>query len=132
MVSALELLKIPGVIDRLRCSGGDKARIKETIDLILEMTQTSRNQGLLALKSYCDKTNNILLKNGLLLIMDGIDPEYVYLLLSTSIVSDSCVGSDLLENLIVLDGILSIQRGNHPEKIKVLLNSWLNGIYNWS
>jgi flagellar motor component MotA len=132
MISALELLKIPGAAERIKCNAEDKSSIKKTIELILEMTQVSRDQGLLALKAYSDKVENVLLKNGLLLITEGTEPEYVYLLLATALIADSSTGAPFLENLIIIEGVLAIQRGNHPEIIRTLLNNWLYGIHDWT
>lgn len=60
---------------------------KQTIDQILQWSQLSRREGLLALESYIPGIKDEFTRNGLQLLVDGADPERIRELLDVEIQS---------------------------------------------
>lgn len=54
-----------------------KADLYTEIELILEIANTARREGLLALENSLSKINDPFLKKGIMLVVDGTDPEFV-------------------------------------------------------
>ena len=54
-----------------------KADLYAEIELILEIANTARREGLLALENSLSKINDPFLKKGIMLVVDGTDPEFV-------------------------------------------------------
>lgn len=55
----------------------DEYDLIKDIDTIVELSEISRKEGLLALENYMDKTDDQFLKKGLQLLIDGVDREYL-------------------------------------------------------
>ncbi|MBQ9625391.1 MAG: motility protein A [Clostridia bacterium] len=84
-----------------------KTDIPGVIDLILQLANTARREGLLALESSTDSIENRYLKKGIMLIVDGTDPELVKNILET----ESAYIQDRHANTI---GVLASMQGYSP------------------
>jgi chemotaxis protein MotA len=78
-----ELKKIPTLLKYALSK--DKVDIKSDIDEIIRMANVARRDGLLALENLLDEMENPFMKNGVMLIMDGTDPETIKSVLETEI-----------------------------------------------
>lgn len=59
----------------------------QIIDKVIELANVARREGLLALEEAVDGVNDDFLKNGVMLIVDGTDPETVKAILETELVN---------------------------------------------
>jgi len=59
--------------------------INEVITKIIELSNIARKEGLLALEEAAERTNDIFLRKGIMLIVDGTDPELVRNILETEL-----------------------------------------------
>ncbi|WP_310604355.1 motility protein A [Anaerosporobacter sp.] len=59
----------------------------ETITTIIELSNVARKEGLLALEETANNIEDAFLKKGILLIVDGTDPELVRSILETELIS---------------------------------------------
>ncbi|HEX3023074.1 MAG TPA: MotA/TolQ/ExbB proton channel family protein, partial [Lachnospiraceae bacterium] len=59
----------------------------ETISKIIELSNVARKEGLLALEEAANNIDDQFLKKGILLIVDGTDPELVRSILETELIS---------------------------------------------
>ena len=59
----------------------------ETITRIIELSNVARKEGLLALEEAANNIEDPFLKKGILLIVDGTDPELVRSILETELIS---------------------------------------------
>lgn len=87
--------------------GKSKVDIQGSIDLILQLANTARREGLLALENATDSIDNRFLKKGIMLIVDGTDPALVKNILET----ESAYIQDRHANTI---GILASMQGYSP------------------
>ena len=49
----------------------------ELLKLFIELSQTARREGILALESRVDEIKDVFLKTGLSMVIDGLDPDFV-------------------------------------------------------
>lgn len=63
--------------------GKDTTDIQGSMDLILQLANTARREGLLALENATDSIDNRYLKKGIMLIVDGTDPALVKNIMET-------------------------------------------------
>lgn len=85
----------------------NNVNIPETIDLILQLANTARREGLLALENATESIENRFLKKGVMLIVDGTDPTLVKNILET----ESAYIQDRHANMI---GIFATMQGYSP------------------
>jgi chemotaxis protein MotA len=78
-------LKSIGLIMKVQPSNEE-----ETIKSIINLSNVARKEGLLALEEAANEVNDEFLKKGILLIVDGTDPELVRSILETEL---SCIES---------------------------------------
>lgn len=62
-------------------------KIPEMIQKIIELSNVARKEGLLSLEEAAEDLDDIFLKKGILLIVDGTDPELVRAIMETELVS---------------------------------------------
>ena len=110
--------------EQLQCSDKDRESCVETLDAILEMSVQARKQGLLHLQNYIEKSKPYLLQKAISYVIDGIEPETIYKILSTYVLAENCKGKELLEALLIIDGLLSIQAGVNPLILRELLSAY--------
>lgn len=78
-----ELKKIPTLIKFVLMK--DNVDIQKDIDSIIKMANLARKEGLLALEDAIGDMEDPFMKNGVLLILDGTDPELIKSVLETEI-----------------------------------------------
>ncbi len=61
----------------------NKVNIQESMDVILQLANTARREGLLSLENATESIENRFLKKGIMLIVDGTDPALVKNILET-------------------------------------------------
>ncbi len=125
---------------------------KETIESIITLSNVARKEGLLALEEAANSIEDEFMKKGVLLIVDGTDPELVRSILETvgpsmSVALVTTLYGSLLANWIctpvsnklksnnaneimmkevMVEGLLSIQAGENPRVIEEKLKSFLS------
>lgn len=87
--------------------GKSKVDIQGSMDLILQLANTARREGLLALENATESIENRFLKKGIMLIVDGTDPALVKNILET----ESAYIQDRHANTI---GIFASMQGYSP------------------
>ena len=107
----------------------DKEKCKITIVKIVDLANLARRDGILALEMVAEKENDILLKTGLMTIVDGTGPELVREILENLIWSGNYSGHILLNKLILIEGVLAIQLGHNPRLISLKLGAMLGEDY---
>lgn len=71
-----ELKKFPKLI-KLLFKGQELSSIHDIIGLFINLAGIARREGLLALETHAQEINDPFFKNGLMLIIDGRDPDFV-------------------------------------------------------
>jgi hypothetical protein len=113
-----------GLAEALKCSDDDKKSCVDILDFILEMSVQARKHGLLHLQKYIEMSKLYLLRKAISYVIDGIEPNVIYKILSTYVLAENCKGKDLLENILVIDGLLSIQAGVNPLILREMLSAY--------
>ena len=70
-----------------------------------------------------EETFHFLLRKGLQLVLDGVNPQMAETTMKHYIPSGKHLGKALLQRCIVVEGVLTIQNGINPKIIKELLLS---------
>jgi hypothetical protein len=109
--------------ERIRCSEDQKSQCIALVSQIVAMAKKAKRNGLLALVQEAEETNSFLLRKGLQLVLEGVQPALVKTTLEYYILSGSYTGKDLLERCIIMEGVLAIQNGINPQIIQELLLS---------
>ena len=109
--------------ERIRCSEDQKSQCIALVSQIVAMAKKAKRNGLLALVQEAEETNSFLLRKGLQLVLEGVQPALVKTTLEYYILSGSYTGKDLLERCIIMEGVLAIQNGINPQIIQELLIS---------
>lgn len=110
------------------CNEDEKVICMNMVNTILYLADLARKYGILRLEEELQSDSSLyqdeLLKLGICLIVDGIDPDYVCRILENYLMSDNYYGQKFLEGIIIIEGILSIQQGYNSHVLKELLCSY--------
>lgn len=113
-----------------KCSARAQKKCAETIDIIVQLANTARKEGVLALEESASNMGNPFLKKGIMLIVDGTDPCLVKGIMETELITkhihEGVKGADLLSLAMMVEGMLSIQAGENPRIIEEKLKSFLH------
>ena len=109
--------------ERIRCSEDEKSECIALVSQIVSMAKMAKRNGLLALVQEAEETTSFLLRKGLQLVLEGVQPSLVRTTLEYYILSGTYTGKDLLERCIIMEGVLAIQKGVNPQIIQELLLS---------
>jgi len=109
--------------ERIKCSEDEKRQCMALVAQIVSMANKAKRNGLLSLVQEAEETANFLLRKGLQLVLEGVQPHLVKTTLEYYILSGRHTGKDLLERCIIMEGILAIQNGVSPQIIQELLLS---------
>jgi len=112
-----------------RFSDADKESAIPTIQKIINFAYLARREGVLALEAETDEEENYFLKTGLMLIVDGTDPDLVRAILERLLLADEHTDAELLIRLLSIEGVLSIQQGENPYIILIKLGAMLGEKY---
>jgi hypothetical protein len=92
---------------------------------LIALSKVARRNGLLSLVPYTENNSSFLLRKGLQLVVDGVNPQVTREVLESYILSGDYCGKELLERCIILEGVAAIQKGLHPKVAKEFLLSFL-------
>jgi chemotaxis protein MotA len=98
-----KILGIGGIIGK--AIGNPPNNAGEIINKVIELANVARREGLLALEEAVDQVNDDFLKKGVMLIVDGTDPELVKSILETEL---SYISSRHAEGKGVFDSLGSL------------------------
>ena len=71
-----QMTKVPKLFGLLM-RGGDEQGKGELVKTFIELSQIARREGILALESRVDSIEDPFFRNGLSMVIDGMDPEFV-------------------------------------------------------
>ena len=109
--------------ERIQCSEAEKKECMELVAEISSMANKAKRNGLLSLVQEADGTSHFLLRKGLQLVLEGVNPQMVEKTLRYYVLSGKYHGKALLTRCIIMEGVLAIQNGVNPTIIKELLLS---------
>lgn len=108
-----------------KCSNEAKRECLSLVSELIALSKVARRNGLLSLVPYAEKNSSFLLRKGLQLVVDGVNPQVTREVLESYILSGDYSGKELLERCIILEGVAAIQKGLHPKIAKEFLLSFL-------
>ena len=108
-----------------KCSNIEKQECLKLVAELIALSKVARRNGLLSLVPFAEKSSSFLLRKGLHLVVDGVNPQVTREVLESYILSGDYSGRDLLERCIILEGVAAIQKGLHPKVAKEYLLSFL-------
>jgi hypothetical protein len=109
--------------ERIQCSEAEKKECMALVAEIVSMATKAKRNGLLSLVQDAEETSHFLLRKGLQLILEGVNPQMVEKSFQYYILSGKYHGKELLSRCIIMEGVLAIQSGVNPTIIKELLVS---------
>lgn len=110
-------------IIKLRTSEGGERVLAETAELIINLSEMARTQGLSCLKEKAEHAGSGLLKLAVSAVVDTCSPEFVTEILSNAYWADEPEGVQAMVYYIYLRGMLCIQRGDPPQIIQEIIQS---------
>ena len=111
------------LFDRAACTREEKAGTLSLIDLMLDMADQARREGLLSLESR--PVPDELCRWGISMIIKGLSPEKSTERMLTRILAEGRRGRALLEGMIVIDGLMMVQSGTNPSEVYQKLTFYL-------
>ena len=111
------------LFDRAACTREEKAGMLALIDLMLDMADQARREGLLSLESR--PVPDELCRWGISMIIKGLSPEKSTERMLTRILAEGRRGRALLEGMIVIDGLMMVQSGTNPSEVYQKLTFYL-------
>ena len=108
-----------------KCSNQEKRECLSLVSELIALSKVARRNGLLSLVPYAEENASFLLRKGLQLVVDGVNPKVTREVLESYILAGDYSGKELLERCIVLEGVAAIQKGLHPKVAKEFLLSFL-------
>jgi hypothetical protein len=109
--------------ERIHCSEAEKKECMVLVAELCSMANKAKRNGLLSLVQEADETSHFLLRKGLQLVLEGVNPQMVEKTFQYYILSGKYHGKELLARCIIMEGILAIQNGVNPTIIRELLLS---------
>lgn len=109
--------------ERIQCSEAEKKECMTLVAEVVAMANKAKRNGLLSLVQEAEETPHFLLRKGLQLILEGVNPQMVERTLQQYILSGKHRGKEFLQRCIIAEGVLAIQNGINPNIIKELLLS---------
>jgi hypothetical protein len=110
---------------KIKCSNEEKRECLNLVSELIALSKVARRNGLLSLVPYTENNSSFLLRKGLQLVVDGVNPQVTREVLESYILSGDYRGKELLERCIILEGVAAIQKGLHPKVAKEFLLSFL-------
>ena len=110
--------------ERLQCVEAEKKDCMILVASVVAMANKAKRNGLLSLVQEAEETPHFLLRKGLQLVLEGVNPQVVEKTLKHYIQSGKHRGKELLQRCIIVEGVLAIQNGFNPNIIKELLLSF--------
>lgn len=107
------------------CTLEEKLTCIPLVKELVSVANLARKEGVLALEDYALQSDDIFLKHGIMLVVDGTDPELVKEIMESLMVSSNKCGIELLRQYLTTIGVLSIQAGENPRIIAEKLLSLL-------
>jgi hypothetical protein len=109
--------------ERIQCREAEKNECMTLVAEIVSMANKAKRNGLLSLVHEAEETSHFLLRKGLQLVLEGVNPEIVKKTLQNYILAGRYQGKALLERCLIIEGVTAIQHGINPTVIKELLLS---------
>ena len=109
--------------ERIQCSDAEKRECMALVAEVISMANKAKRNGLLSLVQEADETSHFLLRKGLHMVLEGVNPQMVEKTLEYYVLSGKYRGKELLTRCIIMEGVLAIQTGVNPNIIKELLLS---------
>ena len=109
--------------ERIQCSEAEKRECMALVAKVVSMANKAKRNGLLSLVQEAEETPHFLLRKGLQLVLEGVNPQMVETTLQQYVLSSNLSGKELLKRCIIAEGVLAIQNGVNPTIIKELLLS---------
>jgi hypothetical protein len=109
--------------ERIQCSEAEKKECMALVTELCSMANKAKRSGLLSLVQEADETSHFLLRKGLQLVLEGVNPQMVEKTFQNYILSGKYHGKELLMRCIIMEGILAIQNGVNSTIIQELLLS---------
>lgn len=125
-------LSCESLTQRLKCSYEDKLECLELVKYIVELANIARAEGILILEEHSKKLKieSALLKKGLMLVVDGTDPEIVEKYFLIKLAANDYRGKEFFKNFIIFKGVYGIQQGTGFYSIIVELSSYFGLEFN--
>ena len=91
--------------ERIQCSAAEKKECMVLVAELCSMANKAKRNGLLSLVQEADETSHFLLRKGLQLVLEGVNPQMVEKTFQYYILSGKYHGKELLARCIIMEGI---------------------------
>ena len=94
----------------------DELSLQEMDGLFRDLAEVARGEGILALEAYAEKMSDTFMRSGLLLAVDGTEPDLIMDILETWL--ESLAHEHERKHRKVIEGLMSIQSGDNPRTVE--------------
>ena len=113
----------------MKFSEEDREACVSVIRHILQLAKDARRNGILSLESEAENEENIFLKTGLEMVVDGVDPCTIKETLANLLAYSEYTPKEYLERVIISQAVTAIQMGENPITMAVRLYAILGEGY---
>ena len=111
----------------IECTKEEKKPLLNIINEMVVLANVARQEGILALEQRAQELDDMFMKTGLELIIDGTDSEIVRDIMETTIITSFKTGAELIKQIITVEGLLGVQAGENPRNLEMRLLAYLGG-----
>lgn len=118
-----------GFAARAKCPKEQRQEVVERISFMEKLADKARLEGILALEADLPGFDSFILREGMEMVLDGVDSETVRRTLGTYILMGNFRGKELLLSCVEMEGVYGIQTGENPRVICRRLMAFLGTKY---
>ena len=107
----------------------DKKNSLRTLEIMLEITQKVKKNGILSLETEVDSYGNPFLRRAISLMVDGFDADQINSILEKHIIFGNYTGREILERLLIKDGINLILQMHNAYSVCMNLSAFFGEDY---
>ncbi len=103
----------------------DLKTLHPLIKEIVGLSEKARREGLIVLDDTVSELSTPLLRMGIMMICDGIEPESIMTAMENTMLTAEKPAIEFLQDLIIIEGIIGIQSGQNPRVLEFMLKALL-------
>lgn len=102
---------------RMQFNDKDRREAIEVAGTMLELLLVAKKNGILSTESRIESCNEMLLKIGLTMAVDMVDPVQIREILQNYIMAGDYRSGELLKRIIILEGVVGLAAGENPHSL---------------
>lgn len=110
---------------KARCSLQERESLVALVNQFVELAEKSRREGLLSLEDGIPNLGDLVLSEGVQLIVNGVDPDIIEEILVTALYVSDLKGKELLKRMMICTGVHCLSMGTNPLLVRKMLEAFI-------